>query len=90
MSALRSITGATLGAATAGLLLRVRTVSKERGRPIADVVGDLPGILAEDTTRVSDAARKALQDGRVAASAARVTFDEQVAARSRRTKGNDD
>lgn len=90
MSALRGITGAVLGAATAGVLLRVRTVSKERGQSIGEVLGDLPGILAEDVTRVADAARQAVGDGRAATEAARIEFDEQVAAGARRTKGNDD
>ncbi|MCW2922877.1 MAG: hypothetical protein JWM98_281 [Thermoleophilia bacterium] len=89
MSVLRGILGATLGAATAGVLLRVRTVSKDRGMPLADVVADLPGILVEDVTRVADSARSAIQDGRVAAQAARRDFDEQVVVASRRREGND-
>ena len=70
-----------------GLLLRI---SAEFGRIAPDrMAPDLPGILAEDATRMADAARRAINDGRVAAEAARIDFDEQVAARARRTKGHD-
>lgn len=89
MSAVRGILGATLGAAAAGLAMRVRTASRERSQPVSEVLADLPGILAEDATRVADAARLAVRDGREAARGARIEFDEQVATRARRTKGND-
>ncbi len=89
MSVVRGIVGAALGAATAGIAMRVRSVAKERDQSLLDVAGDLPGILAEDATRIADAARHALEDGREASRTARIDFDEQVASRSRRTKGND-
>lgn len=89
MSVVRGIVGAALGAATAGIALRVRSVAKERDQSLVDVAADLPGILAEDATRIADAARHALEDGREASRTARIDFDEQVASRSRRTKGND-
>lgn len=89
MSAVRGILGATLGAVVAGVAMRVRSVSNDRDQPIGDVIADLPGILAEDATRIADAARHAIEDGRGAAREARIEFDEQVAARARRTKGND-
>lgn len=90
MSAARSILGAALGAATAAVAMRVRSASKERQQAPREVLADLPGILAEDASRIADAARHAFEDGRLAARSARIDFDEQVAARSRRTKGNDE
>ena len=89
MSALRGILGATVGAAVAGVAMRVRSAARERNQPISDVIADLPGILVEDATRVADAARHAFEDGQTAAREARIEFDGQVAAHSRRTKGND-
>lgn len=89
MSLVRGMLGAAVGAAVAGVAMRVRSASKETGQPIGEVIADLPGILSEDVTRISDAARHAYDDGRVAAREARIEFDEQVAARARRTKGND-
>jgi hypothetical protein len=89
VSIVRGIIGAALGAATAGVALRVRTVAKERGQSVAEVAADLPGILSEDLTRIADAARGAVDDGREAARNARIDFDEQVERRARRTKGND-
>ena len=89
MSVVRGILGAAFGAAAAGVALRVRTVARERDQSLVDVASDLPGILAEDATRIADAARHALEDGREATKRARIDFDEQVAGRARRTKGND-
>ena len=89
MSAIRGMVGAAMGAAVAGVAMRVRSVSRERNQPVGDVIADLPGILAEDVTRIADAARHAVDDGREAARDARNEFDGKVAARSRRTKGND-
>ena len=89
MSVVRGIFGAALGAAAAGIALRVRTVAKEREQSIGEVLADLPGIVSEDVTRISDAARHAIDDGRAAAQDARIDFDEQVERRARRTKGND-
>ena len=90
MSKVRGIVGAALGAASAAVALRVRSVAREREQSVADVLVDLPGILAQDAARANDAARSAFEDGRAATRVARIEFDEQVAARARRTKGNDD
>ncbi|MCB0879954.1 MAG: hypothetical protein KDC46_13360 [Thermoleophilia bacterium] len=89
MSIVRGIVGGVLGAAGAAIALRVRTLSKEREEPITEVLADLPGILAEDVSRLGDAARGAIEDGRDAAQRARIDFDEQVAAPARRIEGND-
>lgn len=89
MNVLRGIIGGLLGAVGAAVALRVRSVMVEREEPLADVLGDLPGILADDVARLGDAARGALADGREAADRARIAFDEQVAAPARRTEGND-
>lgn len=90
MNALRGIFGALLGAIVAGIALRVRHVSQEREQSIGEVLADLPGIVAEDATRIADAARQAVDDGRAATRTARIDFDEQVAAHARRKMGNDD
>ena len=89
MSVVRGIVGAALGAAVAGVALRVRTAAKERDQSLGEVIADLPGIVGEDVTRISDAARHAYDDGRAAAQDARIHFDEQVQRRARRTKGHD-
>jgi hypothetical protein len=89
VSIVRGTIGALLGAAGAAVALRVRSVMKERDETLAEVVGDLPGILAEDVSRLGDAARGALEDGRTASARARIEFDEQVARRARRTEGDD-
>lgn len=89
MSTVRGILGAAVGATIAGVAMRVRSVAREREQSIGEVLADLPGLLAEDATRVADAARHAFEDGQTAAREARIEFDGQVAAHSRRTKGND-
>ncbi len=89
MSVVRGLLGAAIGAAGAVVALRLRSVMQERDESLSEVLGDLPGILAEDATRLGDAARGALDDGRAATSRARIEFDEQVERRARRTEGND-
>lgn len=89
MGLVRGIVGATLGTAAAAVALRVRTVAKEREQSTAEVLQELPDLLAEDASRVAGAARNAVADGREASRRARIDFDVQVAARARRTKGHD-
>ena len=52
MSMLRGIVGATLGAATAGVALRVRSVARERGQSVAEVASDEAGAIATFTGSV--------------------------------------
>ena len=89
MSAARGIFGGVLGAAVAAVGLRVHAIARSNKRSIGSVVLDLPAILTDDAARIADAARGAVDDGRVAAHRAGIEFDEQVAAHARRTKGND-
>lgn len=89
MSAARGVLGAVAGAAAAGIAFRVRSAARSRNQPVTEVLADLPGILVEDATRVADAARHAVDDGREATRRARIDFDEQVGSRGRRTKGTD-
>jgi hypothetical protein len=89
MSTFRALAGGALGAAAATIALRVHAISRAREQSIGEVVLELPTILKEDATRIVDAARHAVEDGRVAAHRAGIEFDEQVAAHARRTKGND-
>lgn len=86
---LRGIVGGVLGAVVAAIVLRIRSVVRTRQQPIGEVLADLPGILADDVTRIGDAARSAVADGREATDRARIEFDEQVARHARRTEGND-
>ncbi|MCW2973282.1 MAG: hypothetical protein JWN72_1555 [Thermoleophilia bacterium] len=89
MSSFRGLVGGVLGAAAAAVGLRVHAIARARNRSIGSVVLDLPTILTDDAARIADAARHAVDDGRVAAHRAGIEFDEQVAAHARRTKGND-
>lgn len=67
MSALRGIIGAALGATVATVALRARVVARERGAGILDIVPELPMIIRADAARVTDAARAAIEDGRIEA-----------------------
>jgi hypothetical protein len=89
MSGFKSIAGGVVGASVAAVALRVHAIAKQRNARISEVVLDLPAILTDDAARIVDAARHAVDDGRVAAHRAGIEFDEQVAAHARRTKGND-
>lgn len=89
MSIVRGILGAALGAGAAAVAIRVRSVARAEEIPVTEVLGDLPEILAADASFIRDAARAAVDDGREAADRARIDFDEQVARRARRTRGDD-
>lgn len=89
MSSARGLLGTSLGAAVAVVGLRVAAVAKRRDMSLAEVVGDLPNVLAEDAQLVAESAKAALRDGREAAHRARNEFDMQVVAHARRTKGHD-
>jgi len=85
MSAIRSTLGAVVGASVAAVALRVRAEVRRRGTSLADVVVDLPAILAADVERISDAARAAAMDGK--REAARVEADlEKVITTPRQTR----
>lgn len=86
---MRGILGAALGAGAAAVAMRVRSVARDREQPVSEVLAELPEILASDAARIGDAARAAIDDGREAADRARIDFDEQVARRARRTRGDD-
>ena len=89
MSSAKGFLGGVLGASVAAIALRVHAVARQRNASIGSVVLDLPAVLTDDAARIVDAARHAVDDGRVAAHRAGIEFDEQVAAHARRTKGND-
>lgn len=89
MSSTRGVLGGLFGATVAAVGLRVAGIARRRKQSMSSVVLDLPAILTDDASRIADAARRAIDDGRVAAHRAGIEFDEQVAAHARRTKGND-
>lgn len=84
MTSARSIVGAVIGAALAGAALRVRQEAQRRGVPIADMVPELPDLVAQDIRVISEAVRGAVHDGRVASRAAESELDK-VLARPRQT-----
>lgn len=66
-SVVRGSLGAVLGGAVAGAALRARQLSRARDASIADVVGELPGVLQQDAERLMEAARVAVAEGKRAA-----------------------
>jgi hypothetical protein len=71
---------AGLGASAAGafLLSRARAIAEEEGRPLADVLIQLPGRLAGDVSTIGDDLREAADEGKFAADDAAREFDEVI------------
>ena len=78
MSTIRSTLGAIAGASVAAIVLRVRAEVRRRGGSIADVVVDLPVILAADVERISHAARAAAMDGKREAARVEAELDKVI------------
>jgi hypothetical protein len=59
---------------------RIAELSEQEGRPLADVVSDLPGRLSTDLASVPDDVRMAVREGRLAAERRMRELDEQLRA----------
>ena len=91
MSYVKAGLGAVVGGAVAGVALRARRLSQQRGVPLTEVLADLPEVLREDLSSIGDAAQAAFGDAKRAAAAREAEIDRVLAqgrAASRRTEGN--
>jgi hypothetical protein len=66
-------------AAGAYFVNRVRVIAEQQGRPVTDVVADLPGILVNDLSSLGEDLREAVEEGRAAARRQMDDLDEQLA-----------
>jgi hypothetical protein len=80
---------AVAGLAAVGLLAarRVAELAETEGRPLADVLGELPNRLAADLATVPDDVRMAVREGRLAAERRVRELDEQLRALSQDPPG---
>lgn len=84
MSIIRGTMGAAVGAALAGVALRVRNESRRRGVSPTELVGELPSLIGDDVRKIRAAAEGALRDGQRAARATEHEIDK-VLSRPRQT-----
>jgi hypothetical protein len=74
----------TLVAGLAGLGVvaarRLAELAEQEGRPVAEVVNELPGRLSTDLASVPDDLRMAVREGRLAAERRMRELDDQVRA----------
>jgi hypothetical protein len=72
------LAGLATSAAGAFLLTRAREIADEEGRPLADVLVELPGRLVRDVSSMGDDLREAADEGKFAADDAAREFDEVI------------
>ncbi len=77
------------GLAAVGLLAarRVAELAEAEGRPLADVLSELPNRLSADLATVPDDVRMAVREGRLAAERRVRELDEQLRALSHEPPG---
>jgi hypothetical protein len=74
----------TLGLAAIGaaafVVERARRISEEQGRPLSDVLREMPGRLRDDLSTLGDDIREAADEGRSAAARREQEIDEEIEA----------
>jgi hypothetical protein len=76
MGVVRTGIGALLGAVAAGTALRLRRASRERGVPMAELLPELPQLVANDAQWLTEVAKDAARDGLRAAKAQEAALDK--------------
>jgi hypothetical protein len=72
------LAGVATSAVAAYVLIRAREIADEEGRPLADVLVDMPGRLVNDLSSIGDDLHEAADEGRIAADEAAREFDEEL------------
>jgi hypothetical protein len=72
------LAGITTSAVGAYLLTRAREIADEEGRPLADVLVEMPGRIVSDLSTIGDDLHEAADEGRIAADEAAKEFDEEI------------
>ena len=74
--------GAALGLVAVGaaayVVERARRISEEEGRPLADVLREMPDRLRSDLTTLGDDIREAAEEGKSAAARREQEIDEEI------------
>ena len=71
----RLIFAGALISAVAALYRRAQAIAEQEERPVADVVGELPGRILKDLESIPDDLRTAAEEGRAAARRAAAEVD---------------
>lgn len=80
MSKLAGTLGLAAIGAAAFVVERARRISEEQGRPLSDVLREMPGRLRDDLSTLGDDIREAADEGRSAAARREQEIDEEIEA----------
>ncbi|HEX2588494.1 MAG TPA: hypothetical protein VHL51_09525 [Gaiellales bacterium] len=80
MSKLAGTLGLAAIGAAAFVVERARRISEEQGRPLSEVLREMPGRLRDDLSTLGDDIREAADEGRSAAARREQEIDEEIEA----------
>lgn len=80
MSKLATLLGLAAAGAAAVVVERARRIAEEEGRPLSEVLAEMPGRLRADLSTIGDDLREAADEGKSAAARREQEIDEEMRA----------
>ena len=80
MSKLATLLGLAAAGAAALVVERARRIAEEEGRPLSEVLAEMPGRLRADLSTIGDDLREAADEGKSAAARREQEIDEEMRA----------
>jgi hypothetical protein len=80
VSKLATLLGLAAAGAAAVVVERARRIAEEEGRPLSDVLAEMPGRLRADLSTIGDDLREAADEGKSAAARREQEIDEEMRA----------
>jgi hypothetical protein len=80
VSKLATLLGLAAAGAAAVVVERARRIAEEEGRPLSEVLAEMPGRLRADLSTIGDDLREAADEGKSAAARREQEIDEEMRA----------
>ncbi|MDX6522975.1 MAG: hypothetical protein QOI17_488 [Gaiellales bacterium] len=80
MSKLATLLGLAAAGAAAVVVERARRIAEEEGRPLSEMLAEMPGRLRADLSTIGDDLREAADEGKSAAARREQEIDEEMRA----------
>jgi hypothetical protein len=80
VSKLATLLGLAAAGAAAVVVERARRIAEEEGRPLSEVLAEMPGWLRADLSTIGDDLREAADEGKSAAARREQEIDEEMRA----------
>jgi hypothetical protein len=80
VSRLATLLGLAAAGAAAVVVERARRIAEEEGRPLSEVLAEMPGRLRADLSTIGDDLREAADEGKSAAARREQEIDEEMRA----------